>query len=83
MWVDDPNDGLPREPFVEGPDSMINGSWPIDLTLPANTNSLSPPGHFLGMCTVALVARGRRRQLASIGAIPLCHCQGLVEPRSI
>ena len=22
VWVDDPNDGLPREPFVEGPDRM-------------------------------------------------------------
>ena len=35
VWVDDPNDGLPREPFVASTDRMINGSWPIFRTLPA------------------------------------------------
>ena len=84
VWgFDDPNDGLPREPFVASTDRMINGSWPIVRTLPADLSLLSPPGHFLAMGTVGLAARRRRRQLVSIGAILLCHCQGPAEPCSI
>ena len=59
VWVDDPNDGLPREPFVEGPDRMIHR---VEADSP---NAASAPGHFLAMGTVGLAARGRRRQLGS------------------
>ena len=76
VWVDDPNDGLPREPCVEGPDRMIHRAV-ADIP-----NAASAPGYFLAMGTVGLAAR-RRRQLVSIGAILLCHCQGPAEPRSI
>ena len=76
VWVDDPNDGLPREPFVEGPDRMIHRAV-ADIP-----NAGSAPGYFLAMGTVGLAAR-RRRQLVSIGAILLCHCQGPAEHRSI
>lgn len=55
VWVfDDPNDGLAREPFVADTDRMIDGSWPIVRTLPADSSSLSPPGHFLAIGTVGL-----------------------------
>ena len=47
VWVDDPNDGLPREPFV-----TIEPGRPIVRTLPADSSLLSPPGHFLAMDTV-------------------------------
>ena len=83
MWVDDPNDGLPREPFVNGPDRMIdrvvadipNAARGFKLTFSARP--FPGPGYsWTG-------ARRRRRQLVSIGAILLCHCQGPAEPRSI
>ena len=78
VWVfDDPNDGLAREPFVASTDRMIDG---VVADIP---NAASAPGHFLAMGTVGLAARGRRRQLVSIGAILLCRCQGPAEPRSI
>ncbi|MGA7334163.1 MAG: hypothetical protein WBX77_20890 [Pseudolabrys sp.] len=49
VWVfDDPNDGLAREPFVEGPDRMIHRAV-ADIP-----NAASAPGHFLAMGTVGL-----------------------------
>ena len=84
VWVfDDPNDGLPREPFVAGTDRMIDRVVADIPNAASGFKSLSPPGHFLAMGTVGLAARRRRRQLVSIGAILLCHCQGPAEPRSI
>ena len=84
VWVfDDPNDGLAREPFVASTDRMIEGSWPIVRTLPADSTLLSPPGHFLAMGTVGLAREDGGGKLVSIGAILLCHCQGPAEPRSI
>ena len=77
VWADDPNDGLPRKPFVNGPDRMT------DRVVADIPNAASAPGYFLAMGTVGLAARRRRRQLVSIGAILLCHCQGPAEPRSI
>ena len=42
MWVfDDPNDGLPRKLFVEGPDRIIHRAV-ADIP-----NAASAPGHFL------------------------------------
>ena len=82
VWVfDDPNDGLAREPFVASTDRMIDGVV-ADIPNAASGSSLSPPDHFLALGTVGLAARRRRRQLVSIGAILLCHCQGPAEPRS-
>jgi hypothetical protein len=62
VWVDDPNDGLAREPFVAGTDRMIDGVV-ADIPNAASGFRLtfSPPGHFLAMGTVGLAARGRRR----------------------
>ena len=77
MWVDDPNDGLAREPFVEGPDRMIHR---VEADIP---NAASAPGHFLAMGTVGLAREDGGGKLVSIGAILLCHCQGPAEPRSI
>ena len=74
VWVDDPNDGLPREPFVNGPDKMI------DRVVADIPNAASG---FKLTFSARPYARRRRRQLVSIGAILLCHYQGPAEPRSI
>ena len=76
VWVfDDPNDGLAREPFVASTDRMIDGVV-ADILLTFSARPFPGPGYsWTG-------ARRRRRQLVSIGAILLCHCQGPAEPRS-
>jgi len=73
----DSNDGLPREPFVEGPNRMIHRAV-SDIA-----NAASAPGLFLAMGTVGLAREDGGGKLVSIGAILLCHCQGPAEPRSI
>jgi hypothetical protein len=66
VWVDDPNDGLPREPFVAGTDRMIDPAVAIFRTLLADSNSLPPPCQILASGTGVLAARRRRRQLVWI-----------------
>ena len=83
VWVfDDPNDGLPRKPFVEGTDRMSrvvadipNAASGFKLTFSARPF----PGHGYSWTGSATTAA----ELVSIGAILLCHCQGPAEPRSI
>ena len=75
VWVfDDPNDGLAREPFVASTDRMID---PVVADIPNAARG------FKFTFSARPYARRRRRQLVSIGAILLCHCQGPAEPRSI
>jgi len=74
LGFDDPNHGLAREPFVEGPDRMIHRAV-ADIPNAARG--------FKFTFSARPYARRRRRQLVSIGAILLCRCQGPAEPRSI
>jgi hypothetical protein len=46
VWVDDPNDGLPREPFVNGPDKMIDRVVADIPNAASGFKLTSPPGHF-------------------------------------
>ena len=64
-------------------DRMINGSWPIFRTLPADSSSLSPPDHFLALGTVGLARDDGGGNWYQSEQSCFVIARGPAEPRSI